>query len=137
MNKVVLVGRLTGDPETRSTQGGTTVTRYTLAVDRRFKREGEQTADFIPCVAFGKAAEFAEKYFTKGMRVAIDGRIQTGSYTDKEGRKVYTTDIIVDGQEFAQSKSEAGPAARPPQAEPDDDGFMDIPDGVQEELPFA
>lgn len=103
MNKVVLVGRLTKEPEGKATQGGTFVTRYTLAVDRRFRKDGEPNADFINCVAFGKGAEFAEKHFHKGMRVAIDGRIQTGSYTNREGQKVYTTDIVVDAQEFADS----------------------------------
>ncbi len=108
MNKVVLVGRLTRDPEVRYSQGdsATAVARYTIAVDRRFKRDNEPTADFIPCVIFGRSAEFAEKYFRQGMRVAISGRIQTGSYTNKDGVKVYTTEVIVEDQEFAESKSE-------------------------------
>lgn len=144
MNIAVLVGRLTADPETRRSTDGKGVTRYTLAVDRRFKREGEASADFIPCVAFGQAADFAEKYFRKGMRVSVQGHIQTGSYTNREGRKVYTTDVIVDQHEFAQSKAENGTeaTARPQERqEPqygaaDEDGFMHVPDGIEEELPF-
>ena len=105
MNKAVLVGRLTRDPEVRYSQGDNTtaVARYTVAVDRRFKRDGEPTADFIPCVVFGRSAEFAEKYFSQCMRVSDSGRIQTGSYTNKEGMKVYTTEVIVEEQEFAES----------------------------------
>ena len=146
MNKVVLVGRLTGNPEVRYSQGDsvTAVARYTVAVDRRFKskREGEPTADFIRCVVFGSSAEFAEKYFTKGMRVAISGRIQTGSYTNNEGVKVYTTEVIVEEQEFAQSKGEnmgGGSFEQPTPSTPigdAGDGFMNIPDGIDEELPF-
>ena len=129
MNVVTLVGRLTKDPETRYTQGGTAVTRYTVAADRIIKREGEPTADFIPCVAFGKAAEFADKYFKQGMRVAVSGRIQTGSYTNKDGQKVYTTDVIVDRHEFAQSKSE--------RETPEKEGFYNVPEGIDEdEIPF-
>lgn len=107
MNKVILIGRLTNEPEVRYTQGNNAmaIVRYTLAVDRRFNRDGEQTVDFIPCVVFGKSAEFAEKYFNKGMRVAVSGRVQTGSYTNKEGVKVHTTEIVVDEQEFADGKS--------------------------------
>lgn len=126
MNSVVLVGRLTKDPEVRYSGEGTAVGRYTLAVDRRFKREGQPTADFISCVVFGSGAEFAEKYLTKGMRIAVSGRIQTGSYKDKDGRTVYTTDVVVEAQEFAQSKAEARQA---------DEGFLSIPDGY--EPPFA
>ena len=151
MNKAVLVGRLTRDPEVRYSQGDNTtaVARYTVAVDRRFKRDGEPTADFIPCVIFGRSAEFAEKYFHQGMRVSISGRIQTGSYTNKDGVKVYTTEVIVEEQEFAESKNAGGsnggysapqhnnPA---PSANTSDlgsaDGFMNIPDGIDEELPF-
>ena len=147
MNKVVLMGRLTRDPEVRYSQGepATAVARYTLAVERRFQREGAQTADFIPCVVFGKSAEFAEKYFRQGMRVLVSGRIQTGSYTNKDGQKVYTTDVIVDDQEFADSKGAAGeggggsyqPASRPAPTSAIGDGFMNIPDGVEDEgLPF-
>ena len=150
MNKVVLVGRLTRDPEVRYSQGdsATAVARYTVAVDRRFKRDGEPTADFIPCVVFGRSAEFAEKYFRQGMRVLVSGRIQTGSYTNKEGQRVYTTDIIVDDQEFADSKNSAGgngdnggygyqPTSRPAPTSAIGDGFMNIPDGVEDEgLPF-
>ena len=152
MNKVILMGRLTRDPEVRYSQGenSTAVARYTLAVDRRFaKRDGgdQQTADFIPCVAFGKSGEFAEKYFRKGLKVVVTGRIQTGSYTNQEGQKVYTTDVIVEDQEFAESKSASEnyqqnqnnkfvPAGRPEPSAAVGDGFMNIPDGIDEELPF-
>ena len=110
MNKVVLMGRLTRDPEVRYSQGepATAVARYTLAVERRFQREGAQTADFIPCVVFGKSAEFAEKYFRQGLRISVSGRIQTGSYTNKDGIKVYTTEVVVEEQEFAESRAEQG-----------------------------
>mgnify|MGYP002509731354 FL=1 len=146
MNKVILMGRLTRDPEVRYSQGdnATAVARYTLAVDRRFNRNNdEQTADFINCVAFGKSGEFAEKYLHKGTKIAITGRIQTGSYTNKDGVKVYTTDVVVEDQEFAESKNSAGsadnsgfaPAGRPAPAAAGD-GFMNIPDGIDEELPF-
>ena len=146
MNKVVLVGRLTRDPDIRYSQGegASAVARYTLAIDRKFKRDNEPTADFIPCVVFGRSAEFVEKYFRQGMRVSISGRIQTGSYTNKEGVKVYTTEVIVEDQEFAESKAErdanrgssqqASPSPSPNGVT--DDGFMDIPDGIDEELPF-
>ena len=147
MNKVILMGRLTRDPEVRYSQGenATAVARYSLAVDRRFRREGEPTADFINCVAFGRAAEFAERYLRQGTKIAITGRIQTGSYTNRDGVKVYTTDIVVEEQEFAESKA-AGGATTPSnnyQASPSPspsadigDGFMNIPDGIDEELPF-
>ena len=130
MNKVHLIGRLTKDVETRYMQDQSCVAKYTLAVDRRFKREGGQTADFIPCVAFGKSAEFAEKYLKKGTKIAVSGRIQTGSYTNKDGIKVYTTDVIVEDQEFCESKNSAATEVKTT------DGFMSIPDGVDEELPF-
>ena len=151
MNKVVLVGRLTRNPEVRYSQGEkpTAVARYTLAVDRRIKREGSPTADFIPCVVIGKSAEFAEKYFRQGMRVAISGNIQTGSYTNREGQKVYTTEVVVEEQEFAESKASsdsyaashpqqsAAPApSMPSPGAASADGFMNIPDGIDEELPF-
>ena len=146
MNKVILMGRLTRDPEVRYSQGenASAVARYSLAVDRRFKRDGEPTADFINCVAFGRSAEFAERYFRQGMRIVITGRIQTGSYTNRDGVKVYTTDIVVEEQEFAESKSasassgennyQASPAPAP--SANIGDGFMNIPDGIDEELPF-
>jgi single-strand DNA-binding protein len=155
MNQVVLMGRLTRDPEVRYTTGENTlaVARYTLAVDRRFKRDGEPTADFINCVSFGRTAEFAEKYFHQGIKIAVTGRIQTGSYVNKDGNKVYTTDIVVENQEFAESKavSDANassapsrPASQPsspqqaaPQPDTSGDGFMNIPDGIDEELPFT
>lgn len=144
MNKVILMGRLTRDPEVRYSQGeqATAVARYTLAVDRRFKRDGDQTADFIGCVAFGKLGEFAEKYLRKGTKVAITGRIQTGSYTNRDGQKVYTTDVVVEECEFAESKNAAGehsgftPSDRPSPSSAAGDGFMNIPDGIDEELPF-
>ena len=142
MNKVVLVGRLTKEPETRYTQGDNpmAIARYTLAVDRRFKREGEPTADFINCVVFGKPAEFAEKYFRKGLRIAISGRITTGSFTNKDGVKVYTTEVTVEDQEFAESKAEQAQNsgnATISSATTSGDGFMNIPDNVDDsELPF-
>ena len=139
MNKVVLMGRLTRDPEVRWTQGEKPLclAKYTLAVDRRFKREGEASADFINCTAFGKSAEFTEKYLRKGTKIAVTGRIQTGSYTNKEGQKVYTTDVVVEEQEFAESKNSAPQDTRPkPDPMTDTDGFMSIPDGIDDELPF-
>ena len=176
MNVVVLMGRLTRDPEVRYSAGENplAIARYTLAVDRRFRREGEQSADFISCVAFGRQAEFAEKYFHQGIRITVSGRIQTGSYTNRDGAKVYTTEVVVENQEFAESKAasdasrsafaagaqqyQAAPPqqqyqaqqyqAAPPQAAPapyaaapaapaaPDDGFMNIPEGIDEELPF-
>lgn len=139
MNKVILMGRLTRDPEVRYSQGenSTAVGRYTLAVDRRYKRDGDaQTADFISCVVFGRNAEFTEKYLRKGTKITVAGHLQTGSYTDKNGYKVYTTDVVVDEQEFAESK--AAGSSEQPKPTPSDygDGFMDIPDGIDEELPF-
>lgn len=128
MNKSLLVGRLTKDPDVR--EGNTTVARFTLAVDRKFAKEGEQSADFISCIAFGKTADFINKYFAKGMRMGLEGRIQTGSYTNKNGQKVYTTDVVAEQVEFVESKKESAP-----QPQPDDDGFMQIPDDV-DELPF-
>lgn len=142
MNKVILIGRLTRDPEVRYSQGenATCIARLTLAVDRRFKKEGDQqTADFISCVAFGKNGEFFEKYGKKGVKFAITGRIQTGSYTNKDGAKVYTTDVVVEEQEFAESKSSGDSsqqATTPSPASDPGDGFMNIPDGIDEELPF-
>lgn len=137
MNKVILMGRLTKDPDVRYTQGDkpTAVARYTLAVDRRFKRDGDtQTADFIPCIAFGKTAEFTEKYMKKGMKISVVGRIQTGSYTNKDGQRVYTTDVVVEEQEFAESKGSSQPQAS--QSPSTNEGFMNIPEGIDEELPF-
>lgn len=146
MNKVILMGRLTRDPDIRYSQGENSqaIARYTLAVDRRFKREGsEQTADFIGCVAFGKSAEFAEKYLKKGTKLVVEGRIQTGSYTNKDGVKVYTTDVVVEHQEFAESKANSSSSASaggeqtpPPAPTTDENGFMSIPDGIDEDLPF-
>ncbi|RDU22192.1 single-stranded DNA-binding protein [Anaerosacchariphilus polymeriproducens] len=140
MNKVILMGRLTRDPDVRYSQGDNAmaIARYVLAVDRRFKREGEATADFINCVAFGRNGEFAETYLRKGTKIAITGRIQTGSYTNKDGQKVYTTDIVVEEHEFAESKSPANASETKSLGsnEVDSDGFMSIPDGIEEELPF-
>ena len=153
MNKVILMGRLTRDPELRYSAGNNSmaVARYTLAVDRRFRRDGESNADFIGCVAFGRSAEFAEKYLRQGTKIVVTGRIQTGSYTNRDGQKVYTTDVVVEDQEFAESKaaaSESGmmrqsapsPMAASPMPSPAQassaDGFMNIPDGIDEELPF-
>ncbi|MBQ6695108.1 MAG: single-stranded DNA-binding protein [Lachnospiraceae bacterium] len=159
MNKVILMGRLTRDPEVRYSQGATplAIARYTLAVDRRNARSNnngeEQTADFINCVAFGRVGEFAEKYFRKGTKIAITGRIQTGSYTNKDGVKVYTTEVVVEEQEFAESKNasagnEGGYTGgnnygggynnnySSPAPSGAGDGFMNIPDGIDEELPF-
>ena len=142
MNKVVLMGRLIRDPEVRYSSGenALAIARYTLAVDRRFRRDGEASADFIPCVSFGHTAEFAEKYFRKGLKIAVAGRIQTGSYTNRDGQKVYTTEVVVEDQEFAESKSSGSGSSqqRAPQPSPaDPDGFMNIPDGIEEELPFS
>ena len=142
MNKVILMGRLTRDPEVRYSQGenALAIARYTLAVDRRFNRNNsdEQTADFINCVAFGRAGEFAEKYFRKGTKVAVTGRIQTGSYTNKDGVRVYTTEVVVEEQEFAESKGASNNGnSRPEPGMASGDGFMSIPDGVDDEgLPF-
>ena len=140
MNKVILMGRLTRDPEVRYSQGeqATAIARYTVAVDRRFRRDGDsQTADFIGCVAFGRQAEFAEKYLRKGTKIALTGRIQTGSYTNRDGQKVYTTDVVVEEQEFAESKTAGQIAQQNPAPMTREDGFMDIPDGLEEELPFS
>ncbi len=138
MNKTILVGRLTKDPVVRYSQGEkeTAVARYTMAVERRFKREGEATADFIPCVVFGRSAEFAEKYFRQGMRVSVSGRIQTGSYTNREGMKVYTTEVVVEEQEFAESRSEYQQRQGMPEEPVLGDGFTTLPDEIEEELPF-
>ena len=150
MNKVILMGRLTRDPDVRYSQGGEgsmAVARYTLAVDRRRTRGNEsgneQTADFISCVAFGRQGEFAEKYLHQGTKIAITGRIQTGSYTNKDGQRVYTTDVVVEEQEFAESRAESDAnranfqhqAAPAPSADAGD-GFMNIPEGIDDVLPF-
>ena len=146
MNKVILMGRLTRDPDVRYSAGATplAIARYTLAVDRRFKKDGEASADFISCVVFGKAAEFTEKYLRQGTRITVCGRIQTGSYTNKDGVKVYTTEVVVEEQEFAESKGTSDSSASGFQPSPSPapsssigDGFMNIPDGIDEELPFS
>lgn len=140
MNKVILMGRLTKDPDIRYTSSDTplAVARYTLAVDRRFKKDGDQSADFISCVTFGKSAEFVGKYLKKGVKIAITGRIQTGSYENKDGQKVYTTDVVVEEHEFAQSKSkEDGSFDSSVEAGDIDDGFMNTPDDFgDDDLPF-
>jgi len=153
MNKVILMGRLTRDPDVRYSQGdnASAVARYTIAVDRNVRRDGsdeQQTADFIGCVAFGRNAEFAEKYLKKGTKIALEGRIQTGSYTNKDGQRVYTTDVVVERTEFAESKNANGNASgsasfdggsnyggNSQHSDPGSD-FMNIPDGIEEELPF-
>lgn len=144
MNKVILVGRFTRDPEVKYTDGGTSISRFTIAVDRRFKQDGGPEADFPNCVAFGKTAEFIEKYFHKGMKIGIVGRIQTGSYTNNDDHKVYTTDVVVEECCFVESKSaQSGHATpqtitEPPLSELNDNfaGFAPIPDSIDEELPF-
>ena len=155
MNKVILMGRLVRDPDIRYSNGenAMAVARFTLAVDRRFKRDGEQNADFISCISFGKSAEFAEKYLRKGIKLVVTGRIQTGSYTNRDGNKVYTTDVVVEEQEFAESKNSSsnsdggygnnnygggfgGGNSQPAAPMAAGDGFMNIPDGIDEELPF-
>lgn len=140
MNKVILMGRLTRDPDIRYSQGEkqTAIARYTLAVDRRFKQEGQPNADFINCLALGKNGEFAEKYLHKGTKVVVVGNWQTGSYTNKDGNKVYTNECLVESCEFAESKAAAqnNQSADRPEPMPDGDGFMNIPDGIDEELPF-
>lgn len=137
MNKVIEIGRLTKDPEIRYSQGAnaTCVARYTLAVDRKFKQEGQPNADFINCIAFGKLGEFAEKYLHKGVKIAVTGRIQTGSYKSKDGNTVYTTDVVVEEQEFCESKSQSNSQPQPTPS--NSDGFMSIPDGLDDTgLPF-
>ena len=145
MNKTILMGRLTKDPEVRyaASDSGMCIARYTIEVDRRRAASNDgQSADFINCVAFGKTGEFAEKYFRKGTKILITGRIQTGSYTNRDGNKVYTTDVVVEDQEFAESKAASQAngnnytPARPEPSAASGDGFMNIPDGIDEELPF-
>ena len=152
MNKVILIGRLTRDPDVRYSQGQSgeqlCIARYTLAVDRRGRRSGntndQQTADFIGCVGFGKSGEFAEKYLKQGTKICVTGRIQTGSYTNKDGQKVYTTDVVVEDQEFVESKNSAGagqgtgytPQTAPAQESVGAEGFMNVPDGIEDDLPF-
>ena len=136
MNKVILIGRVVRDAEIRYSQGAssTCIARYTLAVDRKFKQDGQPNADFINCIAFGKLCEFAEKYLHKGTKIAVTGSIQTGSYTNKDGQKVYTTDVVVEEQEFCESKSQSG--SQPQPAPSNDNSWMNIPDGAEDSLPF-
>ena len=138
MNKVILMGRLTRNPNISYSQGesATCGARYTLAVDRRFREEGGQDADFISCVAFGRQGEFAEKYLKQGTKIAVSGRIQTGSYTNREGIKVYTTDVVIEEQEFAESKNTNYEASKEGTANAPE-GFMSIPEGQEDELPFV
>ena len=141
MNKVILMGRLTKDPDIRYSQGekSTAVARFSLAVDRKFKQEGQTTADFINCLAFGKRAEFIEKYCRKGTKLVVEGSWQTGSYTNKDGNKVYTNECLIENCEFAESKAAAQnsqPAEGPSPSSAIGDGFMNLPDGIDEELPF-
>ena len=142
MNKVILMGRLTRDPDVRYSQGAEplAIARYTLAVDRRGRRDAsgsEQTADFISCVAFGRQGEFAEKYLKQGTKIAITGRIQTGSYTNKDGNKVYTTEVVVEEQEFAESKSASNSYQNNmPAPSENESGFINIPEGIENNLPF-
>lgn len=142
MNKAILMGRLCADPDVRYTTGdkAVCVARYRLAVNRMYSKEGEQQADFISCVAFGKNGEFAEKHLHKGIKIIIAGRIQTGSYTNKDGKRVYTTDVVVEDHEFCESRNQGNaPVNTQPKPEPAPsmDGFIDIPDGIDEELPFS
>lgn len=149
MNKVILMGRLTRDPEIRYSQNtnsrgeSTAIARYSLAVDRRFKRDGEPDADFFNCTVFGKQAEFAEKYLKQGTKILVTGRVQNDNYTNKDGQKVYSVQIMVDEQEFAESKNASGDSgsyqrqAAPSPAAAVGDGFMNIPDGIDDELPFS
>lgn len=137
MNKAIMIGRLTRDPDIRYTQGEnqTAIARFSLAVDRRWKREGEPDADFFNCTAFGRQAEFVEKYLKQGTKIAITGRVQNDNYTDRNGQKVYSVQIIVEEMEFAESKNaEAGQQERPSYT---GDGFMAIPEGTEDELPFS
>ena len=138
MNKVILMGRLTRDPQITHTQDKEgkdfTIARFNLAVDKRGKKvEGQPEADFPSCVAFGRNGEFAEKYLKQGTKIALSGRLQTGSYTDKDGKKVYTTEVVVDEQEFAESKGTSQPSEEPAKA---NDGYMEIPEGIINDLPF-
>ena len=137
MNYAILIGRLTRDPEIRY-NNDKTIAKYTIAVDRSSKKDGDQNADFISCVAFDRAAEFAEKYLHKGTKIAIEGRIQTGKYTNKDGNTVYTTDVVVNRHEFVEPRGEARPETKAEtKTETKDTGFVDIPDNIDEELPFA
>lgn len=144
MNKVILIGRLAKDPEVRTSENGVLVAKYSLAVSRRYVKDGEQSADFLPCVTFSKGAEFAEKYLRKGMRIAVSGRLVTGSYMNKEGQRIHTTTVILDSQEFADGKpSGNGPEKAdepqyltPPQY-PADEDFVTFPEGDEEDFPFS
>ena len=139
MNKTILIGRSTKDADVRYSQGDKpmAIARISLAVDRKFKQDGQPTADFINCIAFGKTAEVIEKYVTKGTKIAVVGHIQTGSYTNKDGQKVYTTDVVIDELEFCESKSSQQSNSQPAPAPSGDIGFVNIPDGLDTELPFA
>lgn len=140
MNKVIITGRFTRDPEIKYTNDGTSIAKFSIAVNRRFVKDGsDQRADFLNCTAFGKLAEFIEKHFSKGMKAELSGRIQTGSYTNRDGQKVYTTDIVVEEIEFGESKgsNQSQQKSEVPHPEINPDEFMSIPDGIDEEMPFA
>ena len=136
MNKFIGMGRLTGEPTIIMSNSGSSIAKFTTALDRAFKQEGQPTADFVNCVAFGKAAEFAEKYLHQGTKIIIEGRWQTGNYTNKDGRKIYTNDCVVERHEFCESKNNKPSNDNPPPTPMDNDGFMNIPSGIDEELPF-
>lgn len=139
MNKVILIGRLAKDPDVRIGTNDTKIARYTLAINRKYHKNNEPTADFIGCVALGKNGEFAEKYLHQGIKIAVIGRIQTGSYTNRDGKKVYTTDVLIEEQEFVESKkSQSEEQSQPPVPSPEQDtsGFMDMPSIMDDELPF-
>lgn len=139
MNKVNLVGRMVADPDVRYTSGDSpmAIARFRIACDRRIKKEGEQNADFISCICFGKTAEFVERYFNKGMKIGLSGRIHTGSYDNKDGQKIYTTDVLAEEVEFVESKNNGSSnASAPSNNKQSDENFMNIPDGIDDELPF-
>ena len=143
MNSVQLVGRMVADPEIKYSDGGNSIARFRVAVDRRFKKEGQPDADFISCKAFGKSAEFIEKYFFKGMRIGLIGSIQTGSYTNKDGQTVYTTEVVADNVEFVESKQQQEQAQHTEKKQTSNkkkqesnDGWMNVPEGIDEALPF-
>lgn len=137
MNVCIMMGRLTADPEIRYSQNGTGIAKFTIAVDRRFKKDGQPEADFHNCTCFGKLAEFTEKYLHKGIKIVVNGELQDNNYTNRNGEKVYSKQLILNSIEFAASKSSSDQANNRPTQQPDKDGFMNIPDGIDEELPFT
>lgn len=136
MNNVQLIGRLVADPDVRYSNGGSSIARFRMACDRKFKQENGPDADFISCIAFGKTADFIEKYFHKGQRIGLTGRIQTGSYKNEQGTSIYTTDVVAENVEFVESKGNGNGQSAAPASQPNADGFMNIPSGIDEELPF-